>query len=345
MIKLDPSNYILTNFGISDDEWTITHGFLASMGGFMLYADGTDGNMIKTLDIDTLDQLYQEERIVWPRITKKEIEDRSKGDFLSKGIAVLQTSWFIAQCILRGVFNMGLTQLELATLAFSALNIVLSIIWMNKPLAVAYPFQVHLRPSGPLHSPSPQHSSPSTFRRFRTYFYIRFKKKGLFAPIYMFIIEPFNVAWSSVKDLITCETLPQVPNQFSVPTFYAPSSPNDILATLIGLCVGILFGGIHCVAWYFDFPSNVERYIWRTSAVTITAIPLIFFLIVENVRMQTADACFHDFSGLRILAVYISIVLYCISRAALVVLPILSLRCLPPEALQDFQWSSFIPHI
>ena len=315
----------------------------------MLYANG---NMVKTLDIDTLDQLYQEETIEWPRITEKEIEDRSKGDFLSKGIAVLQTSWFIAQCILRGVFNMSLTQLELATLAFSALNIVLSIIWMYKPLGVAYPFQVQLRPSGPLHSPSPQHSSPSTFRRFRTYFYIRFKKKGMFAPIYMFIIEPFNVAWSSVTDLITCEVLPQVPNQFSVPTFYAPSSskePNDKLATLpfvIGLCVGILFGGIHCVAWYFDFPSNVERYIWRTSAVSITAIPLIFFLIVENVRMQTTDdACFHDFSGLRILAVYISIVLYCISRAALVVLPILSLRCLPQEALLDFQWSSFIPHI
>ena len=298
----------------------------------MLYEDGI---MVKTLDIDTLERLYREGRIEWPNISKKEIEDRSKGDFLSKGIAVLQTTWFIAQCIVRGVFNISLTQLELATVAFSALNIVLSIIWMNKPLGVAFPFQVHLRPSGPLHSPSLQHSTQSTFGRFRAYFHIRFKKRGLFAPIYIFIIEPFNTAWSSVKDLITCETLPQVPNQFSVPTFYAPSSPNDILATLIGLCVGILFGGIHCVAWYFDFPSNAEEYIWRTSAVTITSIPLIFFLIVENVRLQITDACFQDFSSLRILTVYASIVFYCISRAALVVLPILSLRCLPPEALLE----------
>ena len=304
--------------------------------------------MIKTLDIDTLEALYQEDSIEWPSTTKKEIEDRSKGDFLSKGIAVLQTTWFIAQCIVRGVFKMGVTQLELATLAFSALNIALSILWMYKPLAVTFPFQVHLRapPTAPNSPPlAPQHPPQSTFRRLLYYFYSRFKKRGLFAPIYILIIEPFNIAWSSVKDLITCETLPQVPNQFSVPTFYAPSSPNDIVATLIGLCVGIVFGGIHCVAWYFEFPSPIEQFIWRTTAVTITAIPLIFFLIVENVRMQITESCFHDFSSLRILTVYFSIILYCISRAALVVLPILSLRCLPQEALQDFQWTSFIPHI
>lgn len=316
------------------------------MGGFMLYADG---EMIKTLDIKTLEQLEREERIEWPKITKKEIEDRSKGDFLSKGIAVLQTTWFITQCILRRVANISLTQVELATVAFSALNVVLWILWFNKPLGVAYPFQVPLVAPNTLadldllRSPLLQHSS--TFTRIQTHFRSRFKEKGLLALMYIFIIEPFIVTWSSVKDMITCDSLDQVPNQFSVPTFYAPSSPNDIIATVIGLGVGILFGGIHCVAWSFDFPSIPEEYIWRTSAATITAIPLIFFVIVENVRMQTTEACFHYFSGVRVLTVCFAIILYCISRAVLVVLPVLSLRCLPPDALLEFQWSSFIPHI
>ena len=101
-----------TNFGISGRAWTITHDFLASMGGFMLYGLG-DGNMIKTLDMDTLEQLYKEDtkdRIIeWPSIKKKEIEDGSKGDFPSKVIAVLQTAWFTAQCIMifRGVFKIS----------------------------------------------------------------------------------------------------------------------------------------------------------------------------------------------------------------------------------------------
>ena len=327
------------------------------MGGFMLYAN--NGEKIKILDIGTLEKLKDDGKIEWPSISKKEIEDRSKGDFLSKSIAVLQTTWFIAQCILRGVAGISLTQVELATVAFSALNIVLCFLWFNKPLGVTYPFQVHLLTTDtdlidPLNSPSLQHAS--TFTRLQTHFRSRFKEKGLVAPIYIFMIEPFIVAWSSVKDMITCDceslrSLPRVPNQFSVPTFYAPSSKSDKFAIIIGLFVGILFGGIHCVAWSFDFPSIPEKYIWRTSAATITAVPLIFFVIVENVRhrdgiqLGTPDDCFHYFSGLRILTVCFAIILYCISRAALVVLPLLSLRRLPPEAFIEFQWSSFIPHI
>jgi len=278
---------------------------------------------------------------------------------------VLQTTWFIAQCILRGVFGINITQLEVATLAFSALNIVLSFLWMNKPLGVAYPFEVHLLPlpveSDPLHSPqdldspqdlsldspqelsldSPQglNSPQSTLSRF-------------LACLHIFIM-PFNVAWSSMKDLITCDTLPRGPraNQLAVPTFYAPSTTNheDKYAILIGLCVGISFGGIHCIAWFFPFPTPIELFIWRTSAVSITAIPIIFYLIVDNVRhgLQTPVTNVHDFSTphLTIWIVYFSIVLYILSRAALIVLPILSLRCLPPEAFQDFEWTSFIPHI
>jgi len=314
------------------EEWTITHGFLASMGGFTLHEGGVAS---RTLDIDTLEGFYGEERIEWPTITEEVIEDRSKGDFLSKGMAVLQTTWFIVQCILRWVFGISLTQFELATFAFSALNIFLSVLWMKKPLAVAYPFQVHLRPQEPdpqepdPQEPDPQEPGPlsppllnpprSTFRRF---------------------LAPFNVA----SDLITCDTLPQVPNLLSVPTFYAPSSTNGIRATLIGLCVGISFGGIHCIAWNYEFPTPIELFIWRASAAATTAIPILFYLIVEDVRMALDDG-FHDFSTLRISAVYISIGLYCISRAALVVLPILSLRRLPPEAFLEFKWSSFIPHI
>jgi hypothetical protein len=32
-------------------------------------------------------------------ISQKEIEDKAKGDFLSKSIVVFQTTWFITQCV------------------------------------------------------------------------------------------------------------------------------------------------------------------------------------------------------------------------------------------------------
>jgi len=39
------------------------------------------------------------------KISEEDIKDRSKGDILSKLIAILQTTWFILQCIARGQQN------------------------------------------------------------------------------------------------------------------------------------------------------------------------------------------------------------------------------------------------
>jgi len=35
------------------------------------------------------------------KVTFSDIKDRSKGDFLSKGTAIFQTTWFILQCVAR----------------------------------------------------------------------------------------------------------------------------------------------------------------------------------------------------------------------------------------------------
>ena len=49
------------------------------------------------------------------KISEADIKDRSKGDFLSKLIAIFQTTWFILQCIARGHQRLALTELELVT--------------------------------------------------------------------------------------------------------------------------------------------------------------------------------------------------------------------------------------
>lgn len=75
-------------------------------------------------------------------IDPKDIADRSKGDALTKGFAVLQTSWFIMQCIARAVQRLPITTLELATIAFASLNVVTYLFWWNKPLSVRRPVHV-----------------------------------------------------------------------------------------------------------------------------------------------------------------------------------------------------------
>ena len=58
---------------------------------------------------------------------------RSRADASSKSLAVLQTT----QCLARGVYGLAVTELEVATLAFAALNGVLYFLWRDKPLGVA----------------------------------------------------------------------------------------------------------------------------------------------------------------------------------------------------------------
>ena len=103
------------------------------MGGFMLM-DGDERKGVLTPD--KLRDLLQEGEIAFPSITEKEIKDRSKADGLAKGILVLQTTWFIAQCISRSAQGLVITEIELITLAIAALNGLLYFLWWNKPLGV-----------------------------------------------------------------------------------------------------------------------------------------------------------------------------------------------------------------
>ncbi|KAF9465871.1 hypothetical protein BDZ94DRAFT_1281207 [Collybia nuda] len=101
--------------------WTITHGFFLQMGGFMMC---DRKNPPYPIQLDDLVTRYAKGEIDWPEITECKIRDRSKGDAFSKGVVVFQTSWFLIQCIGRGAVGLAITELELVTLAFAALNAV-----------------------------------------------------------------------------------------------------------------------------------------------------------------------------------------------------------------------------
>ena len=111
------------------------------MGGFVLFHGP---QRIGVLSPERLDELSKKHLIEFPTITEEEIKDRSKGDALSKTLVLGRTSWFIAQCISRKAQGLIMTELELVTLAFAALNGFMSFFWWNKPLAVQTTVSVYL---------------------------------------------------------------------------------------------------------------------------------------------------------------------------------------------------------
>ena len=74
--------------------------------------------------------------------TEEEIKDKGKSDWLAKSLVLLQTSWFVMQCIARAIEHLPITHLEIVTLAYAAMNFVIYIFWWNKPHNVNRPVRV-----------------------------------------------------------------------------------------------------------------------------------------------------------------------------------------------------------
>ncbi|KAF5318520.1 hypothetical protein D9619_011057 [Psilocybe cf. subviscida] len=115
------------------EPWTTSHGFFIQMGGFILYEDNLPKQI---LDYDRFSDLLLSKSIDLPRISTRDLDDRSKGDTISKSIAIFQTCWFILQCLVRLGQHLPLSELEVFTLASAALNGAIYAAFWSKPQGV-----------------------------------------------------------------------------------------------------------------------------------------------------------------------------------------------------------------
>jgi len=126
---------------LDDFKWTRTHGFFLQMGGFVL----VDGNKRGILGWKPLMDYYKAGRIDLSDITEASINDHSKADGFAKGLALLQTCWFIVQCIARfSDHHLVLTELELITAALAVLSLAMYFLWWNKPFNAEIPIMITL---------------------------------------------------------------------------------------------------------------------------------------------------------------------------------------------------------
>ena len=315
----------------------MTHGFFIIMGGFHLFkrsSEETDNGdrCISQEDDEPLHPLMASdlsrysESFTMP--TQAEIKDKGKSDWLAKSLVLLQTSWFVMQCIARAVEHLPVTHLEIVTLAYAAINFVIYIFWWNKPLNVNRPVRVFQK-SG---ESEPGRTQP------------HFKEP---------VSKMRELTWEAiVKDLETLFSFiagnqdndVDLSRKDKVPSFWANSTDEQVTADMIVLGVGVFFGAIHCIAWSFSFPTYIELLIWRISSIIITAvpvyIPLIFFL---GAWLENMD--FDKFATVLFLALLSGGIPYIAARAITLVLAFTSLRELPSGAFDTVHWTTFIPHV
>ena len=127
-----------------------------------------------------------------------------------------------------------------------------------------------------------------------------------------------------------------------VHTFYSIHEGQNELARLSVIpVVGVVFGGIHCAGWFFNFPSNDEAIMWRVCSAILTGIA--FLLPIHVILLIILSSLASPW--LVVVISVLTLLAYVVSRLLLLVEAFISLRHLTPGMLALVKWTSFIPHI
>ena len=297
-----------------DVAWKMSHAFFIIMGGFHFFSDT---GPIRPLSPEDVVKLVKLGHLVPP--TNDELESQSKGDALSKCFAIVQTLWFILQCIARYIEHYPVTSLEVLTLAYTVITLIMYMVWWRKPLNVSCAIRVPVEELMGSEMPNDDVSSRQ------------------------WIVNYIVGSQDAHVDLRRCSR---------VPTFWAGKPDRNLCVTgnIIALFVAIVFGAVHCIAWSYAFQSRIEQQLWRASAIAITAVPATIAVVYGAVRLPCV-ATLKSTPTPRLLlpvlrAFYVPMALiYIMARLILIVISFNSLRTLPFTAYQTVQWTVFAPHI
>lgn len=298
------------------NKWTMTDSFYANMGGYALDFTSSDGS-VKLLALDSRDIacLVESQYISLPPCNTRAIMDKSKADSIAKALACLQASWLVASCLARTVQHLPLTTLELSTMAYIFLTIIIyALLW-------AKPVDVHVPTSVPLLFNPPDHvdiegTILTLLSRIRD-------SHSFLGPKVAFDIKQFSgIDGTQIS--------------FANPSFFAL------------IILGTLFGGWHCLAWNFFFPTHAELVLWRICATfTTCSIPLLAALsYISIIKLENLKACCGAWAEISII-IFGSVVFFCywIARTVMVVEMFIDLRRLPAAAFETVSWTDFVPHL
>jgi len=284
------------------EGWTLTHGFFATMGGFMAY----EGNKpIQVLLPEKLRSYSLTGNGDFPRISKMEIQDKSKGDFISKVVVILQTSWFVIQGIARGVQGLPITELKLATTAFVGLNFVIYVLWWDKPLNVECGVRVYKKriTDSPVDDGDVETTAgflvalgDALSKLPAAIVHGPFKgEPGIDEWLWLTRI----LAWLVLKPFLIIMGEDHIVGEKRFCTFYPEWDEGSIDRrhfTMVVTGIASAFGGIHCIGWSFTFPSSAERTLWRVASISITSVPVVLsiFMLDESVVARLSRDFFYS---------------------------------------------------
>ncbi|KAA1473511.1 hypothetical protein DENSPDRAFT_278761 [Dentipellis sp. KUC8613] len=318
--------------------WTTMDAYFEIMDGFVF-----DGRVVRHFEI--LDLMLEGE-IDLVRSDSLGISDRSKADGIAKLIACVQIVWLMLQCLARAIEHMPISTLELGTVGYAFVAILIYGLQWQKPKDVRMP--VVLQPRGSSRRRTSRRRTaraPETSQSTRSLSEDNAANGGQRGEHHR--LQQHGPRAEEGRDSTSrrsnddrrwdgSDSGSDSASRTSKAAFLQFGIEHrDQIRNFSVAVTCLIFGGWHCVAWDFAFPSVAELWIWRVCSI-VTMVPgvVITIWLVRG----------HPEAGVVKRLMSVNYAVYALSREAIVVLMFIGLRRLPAGVFDTVKWTTFLPH-
>ena len=309
-------------------SWTMIHAFYADMGGFLLHSPDCTSFPVTAKQVH---YLVQQRYLPMPKITKKEIWDKSKADMFAKIIAGFQAAWLVAQVVARGFQHLPVTLLELSTVALITCTGAALLFWTNKPLNVETPTNLELDCSVAEILLRAGDAAGAPFQDTP----LDFVEPNLYTSSQL----PLASYWGVQE-----RPLPRIPND-------RDSRPHNLRIVLIVAIPTASFSLLHLIGWNFELPTRCEQMLWRWTCISMGIIlgTGCFAEASAIVMGGYTTTALTTLGGYKLrwptnILFFVPGFLYMSARLIVIIEIVISLRLLPSGCFEVVQWSQLLPH-
>lgn len=255
------------------------------------------------------------------RATVAEIKSRCRNNAWAKILTIFQITYFVLEVTVRAIKKLPISQLELGVAGIVACSAVSYWFTIHKPGGANAPYPLVLHDYG-------LEGLPPRIEELRQHWNRDQHRNTIHLPSLR----------RRCTDLLTLFDAGQTP---ATTRINSPFHGDPDLAIAVFATTSLVLGAVHLAGWNYSFPSSVDATLWRSMAITTTAIPpfwLIVFAIIPNPSGHETFEKVFDRCTKGVFAVY------CLARVILIVEMGRCLFYLPPEAFLT-SWVVNIPHI
>ncbi|KAK4224813.1 hypothetical protein QBC38DRAFT_484523 [Podospora fimiseda] len=332
--------------------WTLEHAFYAEMGGYRVVSTSSNVPQEYAFRCRQLIWLHERKLIDIPHIDKKQLEERSKAEPIGKFVAGCQSSWFLISTLARVGQKLEITTLEAEMFPFVAVTWLVYWWWWRKPSQLTTYTEIPVPDlteqvliematdiccfdrTPPWWRPMPKEMHP---RKWDYYWMVKRIQINTFS-----FEDPIDKVPSRLLNAVRGTMA-----EWEVVDWYRSSitegHPNewDVWDGLVIYAVGVWLYGFPLIVWDSEFPTEIERQLWRIA--NVGSIGLITLWAPVGYTLHRIGGT--NPKPWKETAYYFIVFVVFLGRLYVMVEIFMGLRSCVPAVFETVDWSVYIPHI